>query len=284
MTDFSPLSELLPDIYQRILLPEPSVHLSAFPKLSHSLKGLRSREYTIFCGPTGTGKTAFLAHLALEVAKQGHGVYVASVETGRLDFGTRMLSAEIGQNWNIGEPVDLEKVKAFEYDHPHFNKLPVYMARYEDRVDITTLLDGIRFAIEVYKVKLAILDNLNFFMEVTTSANAIIEMDRVVHEAIIFCKKNDVHMIMVMHPKKTDHGRVESEFDIKGSSTAVQEAHNVLLWNRPLQKPDDPIFSPYRELKIAKCRRYGMNVGKSISFRGVDGVRFIEEVNYDSAI
>jgi hypothetical protein len=71
---------------------------------------------------------------------------------------------------------------------------------------------------------------------------------------------------MVMHPKKTVDSRIESEFDIKGSSTAVQEAHNVFLWNRPNKKDLETNFRhpSDRELKIAKMRRRGKYVGKTI--------------------
>jgi len=88
-----------------------------------------------------------------------------------------------------------------------------------------------------------------------------------------------------MHPKKTDHGRVESEFDIKGSSTAVQEAHNVWLFNRPSKaviEEDPEKFKQFREIKIAKCRRYGRFVGDFVSFKCIDGVDFVEE-EYDES-
>ena len=103
-------------------------------------------------------------------------------------------------------------------------------------------------------------------------------MDRVIHELIIFCKHVEVHVIMVMHPKKTETGRVESEFDVKGSSTSVQEAQNVLLFNKP---SDDMVKNGLatwrdREIKIAKMRRKGSAVGSKLLLTGVDGVLYKE--------
>ena len=114
-------------------------------------------------------------------------------------------------------------------------------------------------------------------MEVTRSTEVVLEMDRIIHDLIILCKQIDIHIVMIMHPKKTDHGRVESEFDIKGSSTAVQEAHNVFLLNRPtfqqIQNENRCAFD--RDLKIAKMRRNGLYVGKSVVFNS-QGTRYLD--------
>jgi hypothetical protein len=94
----------------------------------------------------------------------------------------------------------------------------------------------------------------------------------------MFCKRIDMHVIMVMHPKKTDNGRVESEFDIKGSSTAVQEAHNVFLFNRPSLEDQKIGFDRqnHRELKIAKMRRRGKYVGRRLMFKN-NNTAYIEQ-------
>lgn len=180
-------------------------------------------------------------------------------------------------------------------DHHAMVNAPMYFARYDNRVPDKQLLGEIKHAVENHGVKIAVLDNLNFFMEVKRASDQILEMDRVIHEAIIFCKQVDVHLIVVMHPKKTESRRVESEFDIKGSSTAVQEAHNVLLFNRPSKEwiekrvegfPEDEQVTEvhrqmrFRELKIAKCRRRGIATLRTVWFDCIDGVTY-EEADSD---
>lgn len=278
MSNFQKASDFHLQSAEMLLKPVPSLNFTGFPKFNECLKGMRSREFTILCGATGAGKTTFLAAMAVDLIKQNVPIYVASVETGPLDFYVRMMSCVARQNWNLGEALDPLKFTQFHVNNPWFQNMPLYLSRYEDRVSNEVLLGDIKKAVIDHGVKIAMLDNLNFFMEVTSNQNQIIEMDRVVHDAIIFCKHHDVHLIMVMHPKKTDHGRVENEFEIKGSSTAVQEAHNVWLLNRP--KDINEYTYEYRDLKIVKCRRYGKHVGKEVTFRGIDGVYFIEE-DYD---
>lgn len=277
--DHGPLREYILDAYQRLLKPTPSVRFKSFPILDKCLGGLRPREYTILCGSTGSGKTSLLAALSVDLVMNGVPVYVASVETGPVDFINRMMSCLVKENWNLGDELPLWKIEDFQQRFPNFENVPLYLSRYEDRVSNRKLLGDIENAVQQHGVKIAILDNLNFFMEVTKSADTILEMDRVVHDAIIFCKQIDVHLIVVMHPRKTENSRVENEFDIKGSSTACQEAHNILLWNRP-PKPiveQDPIkYRNFREIKIAKCRRIGRYVGQIVTFYSDDGVSFIE--------
>ena len=275
------LDLLVPDAYEEMLMPLRGAETGVWAKLDSLLGGWRPREYTILCGPTGAGKTAWLAALADKLVGNGVPTYVASVETGPVDFVKRMMSARAKRNWNRGNAVPLDQIQAFQSKEPGYSRQPLYLSLYEDRIPNKELLDDIKFAVEEHGVKVAILDNLNFFMEVSRSSDTIIEMDRVVHDMIIFCKKVDVHIICVMHPKKTDHGQVLSEFDIKGSSTAVQESHNVLLYNKlskdELEADVTGRLRNYRFLTIAKCRRRGDAVGSTISYRGIEGVDFIEE-------
>jgi hypothetical protein len=77
-----------------------------------------------------------------------------------------------------------------------------------------------------------------------------------------------MHIILIVHPRKTDGGRVESEFDIKGSSTAVQECSNVALYNRPKNEDLESRARAFtdRELVFRKIRKRGMNVGRPVWF------------------
>lgn len=271
--------------YKGLLSPPERVSTPWWPKFNELTGGLRPNEYTILCGSTGAGKTAFVSSLVERAATAGAGCYVASVETGPIDFFRRLVSARAKKNWNQGDVVPLEQVQNFAARNGSFPELPIYIATYEDRVDNRKMMTQVKHSIDNEGVKLVILDNLNFFMEVTTQSNQVVEMDRVVHDWIIFSKQNKAHVVMIMHPKKTETGRVLSEFDIKGSSTAVQEAHNVFLFNRPAKEGHEKIRESgqdpgvVRELTIAKCRRIGRGVGKTILFKSED-----EGASYDEYI
>lgn len=266
-----PIREIWPEAYTELLKPYPSFKLNLWPKFTEVTGGFRTREFSILCGATGTGKTTLLANISANLLLQQVKHYVASVETGHCDFTKRVTSALLREDINTGEPVELKKLQGIYRDYSNvLDSEALMLGLFDNRISCEELLHELEEA-HAQGCKIAMLDNLNFFLEITSAQNERVEMDRVVHEIIMFCKRIDMHVIMVMHPKKTDHGRVESEFDIKGSSTAVQEAHNVFLFNRPSE--EDQSFYPshtFRELKIAKLRRRGKYVGRRLMFRNVN--------------
>jgi archaellum biogenesis ATPase FlaH len=275
-----PLSESYLGSLQELVEPYPSVRLPEWATFDELVGGFRPREFSILCGATGSGKTTLLANLSALLLKQRVKHFVMSVETGHTDFVKRVMSVFCGRDLNTGEPVPLEVLKTFDKEHGKFFRgKDAHLALYDNRVSVERLKQELIHHATVKNCKVAFIDNLNFFMEVVSPERAVAEMDRVIHELIILCKQIDMHVIMVMHPKKTDGGRVESEFDIKGSSTAVQESHNVFLWNRP--HPDDikGNVAGYgdREIKFAKMRRRGKHVGSRLLVSCVDGVKYVEK-------
>lgn len=272
-------AELYGQAMEELALPVPSVKLREFPNFDHITNGFRPREFSILCGATGVGKTCLLSNFSAALIKHNEPHFVASVETGATDFIKRIISVMDKRNVNQGNPIPLETLKRIHVDHGgKLQNSSLYLSLYDNRFPVETLLADIAWHVKNKGCKIAMVDNLNFFMEVTSASNQLIEMDRVIHEIIIFCKNIDVHVIMVMHPKKTDHARVESEFDIKGSSTAVQEAHNIFLLNRPHPKLlEDEVAGPNdREIKIQKMRRLGQYVGRRLIFKCDDGTTYSE--------
>ena len=266
-----------------LLCPMPATHLTTFPRLDEISGGFRPKEFSIFCGSTGAGKTTFMANLSADLLMQDVPHYVASVETGRTDFMKRVMSCLAQEDWNTGDMVALDKLQAFSKKYGEkMNTGKLHLSIYEERFSVETLMADIAYMVKHHGIKIAVIDNLNFFLDVTSVENQIIEMDRVIHTLIEFTKKIPTHIIMIMHPRKTENTRVLSEFDIKGSSTAVQEAYNIFLWNRLEQEKIDQDSSNKwrRELIIRKLRRKGRAIGAKIIFNTKNGVKYDEESAY----
>lgn len=262
-----------------LLAPYPSTPVDDSPLFSNLIGGFRPNEFSILCGATGTGKTTLIANWSASWLKQGVSHFVASVETGRTDFVKRVMSSMVDEDWNTGDPVSLKKVQAFSAQYGALLKSgKLHLSLYEDRFSVETLMADIAWMVKHHGIKIAMIDNLNFFMEVRSDSHAVAEMDRVVHSLVAFSKQVKVHIVMIMHPKKTETARVESEFDIKGSSTAVQEAYNIFLFNRPdpklVESGDLSKFD--RELKIAKLRRRGKSHGARLVYSTTNGVKYNE--------
>lgn len=243
----------------------PSVEIFGWDFFNMATGGLRLNEFSILCGPTGAGKTSLLANLAVKLLMGKCGAFVASVEIGSNDFMKKMISIIMERDLesiNDASDIDATCKQILSSTNSVFSN-------YDSRVNHLQLMCDIYHAHKTKGVQVALIDNLNFLMDVAESKNQVIEMDRAIHEFVVFCKKVPIHVIMVMHPKKTENGRVESEFDIKGSSTAVQEASNVFLFNRVKDEASVPMTSMAawcREIKFAKVRKRGKSVGSRVIF------------------
>lgn len=288
MTEFRPnyvnLKDCFMEVIEELTNPPVGISLRGLRSLNTLMGGIREKEFTILCGATGTGKTTLLSNISTDLLLQGIPHYVASVETGYKDFVKRILSILAEENMNMGNKVAEEKIyRVFDKYKEYIKESQAYFSLYENRIPVETLLGELKYMITHHGIKIAMLDNLNFFLEITCASDSIVEMDRVIHEFILFCKQNPIHIIMVMHPKKTENGRVESEFDIKGSSTAVQEAHNVLLFNRPTkQSIEANLATKYdREIMLAKSRTWGHEVGKRFLLIGKHGIKYEDGKVYE---
>jgi len=257
--------------------PFPSAKLYNWTKFNWLTGGFRLGEYSILCGGTGVGKTTLLANIAVQLVMAGHRLFVAPVETGDSDFVKRMISVVHGFDVNTGDSVHAERLQSINSKHADFFLTDrVQLSVYDDRVDPDILMDDIWHAKQVHQCTIAITDNLNYFLEVKDERAWMIEQDRVTHRMIDFTKNAPIHWIQVMHPRKVD-GLVESENDIKGSSTSVQEAQNVLLFNPPSEEDiENDVRTPLdRVITLRKMRRRGVYTNHRLIFTS-DGTTYTE--------
>lgn len=245
-----------------------NIQFPCWGQFNRMVNGIRTHEFTILCGPTGAGKTTLLANWACLLGYAGIPLFVGAVETGRHDFLRVVAGILAGRDpykpWEPGE------LMAVQEKHPQvLNSKQHVFTCYDSRVRHRRFLADLLYAHETFGTKVALVDNLNFLLEVKSGQDQLVAMDQAVHDFVVFVKKIPMHVVMVMHPRKTEKGRVESEFDIKGSSTAVQEAANVILWNR-LANESDAAYDAHpnlcRELKFAKVRKNGRAVGARIIY------------------
>ncbi len=270
------------DALRELAKPFPSIKLSRWSLFNKLTGGFRMREFSILCGPTGTGKTTLLANFSEQLAGDGVKHFVMSIETGATDYMKRVLSVREKRDLNTGEPVPTSDLAKISTDHLEFiSRGAIEFSPYESRLSVEQLMVEISYAVQVLHCRIVFIDNLNFLLRITRAQDQVFEMDNVVHTLIEFVKTLEVHIVMVMHPKKTEHGRVISEFDIKGSSTSVQEAQNVFLFNRPTpEEIGKNSRHPWdRDLTISKMRRRGQFVGRTLMFKN-NNTHYEEEVVY----
>lgn len=255
--------------------PARGIMVTGWGKFNDLLGGFRPHEFTIFCAATGSGKTQWLATVVAKVITHGEIAFVASVETGHTDFAKRIMSVLAGKDLNTGAAVKTQDYSPAVSEHFEALDKNVIFSTHENRVDVMEMVATLRYMCEVEKVTIAVLDNLNFFLKPTGANNVIMEYDEAVHSFVMLAKEIPMHIILVMHPKKSD-GKLTSEFDIKGSSTAVQEASNVILMNR-LDEDEVPRLGNMftREFVFKKIRKRGHNINRKFYMKYV-GSAYVE--------
>ncbi len=257
------------DVFQRDLskVTPKGIIVPGWTGFNKATDGLRPHEFSILCGPTGAGKTTLLANIYALLMASGIPTFAAPVEVGGESFARAVTSIMVGCHKNA------VKGKWKELDHNQgallLSNENMVISKYQSRVNHRYLLCDLLHAYRTRGTKIALLDNLNYMLHVGKGDQINEVYDKVIHDWVVFLKHVPIHAWMVMHPKKTESMRVEHEGDIKGSSTAIQEAQNVFLFNRlkdPFKAPSgvEPFWC--REVKIAKCRENGRMWGQTIMF------------------
>lgn len=238
--------------------------------------GLRPKEFSIFCGPTGAGKSLWLANLCAKLIQSNQKVFVAPIEIGEVDFTKMVLSVLAGYDFISGEPATEEAKAKLHWTLRTYQEQitkNMIVTTYSSRVDIDEFIDLMKFVNDTHQANIMIVDNLNFMLKPARGGDQTIEMDETVHKFVQSVKVTPMHIFLVMHPRKTVDGKIVSEFDIKGSSTAVQEATNILLMNRLTQEEQEKYnLTAYdREFVFKKLRKRGKYVNQYFYMRNEDG-------------
>lgn len=262
----------LPDVFDeamdRAKNRKPGITIPGHKYLSEACHGIRENGFTIICGPSGKGKTTFLANLWIAFHAMGLPTFAAPVENGRADFMDMLVSIVAGKSRNSLSPGEWEDVRK-KYYSTFFSDRRHTFSKAESRLSHLDMLTDIYHSHITKGTKIALCDNWQFMQDFSDDRNAMARSDKALHECVVFTKHVPLHLFMVMHPNKDGMARVENEGMIKGSSTSVQEAHNIWLFN-PLAEKDDPPpmhhFDMCREIKVAKSRYNGRATGTKIVY------------------
>lgn len=263
-----PISEVYIDALRELATPYPSIPLLGYNLFNDAVGGFRMREYSILCGVTGLGKTTLIANWSRRLLLANVKHFVLSVETGDADFVKRTMGMFVGKDINRGDAVPVKVLKEYDDKYGKYFKTDnMYLSIYNTRTPHKKVIDDIAYHVFKKGCKIAFIDNLNYLLPITSDYEKTTELIRVTQAFIDFVKQVEVHVCMVMHPKKTDNGRVNNELDVKGASDAVQEAHNVFLFNPPKDTQKYGFY--HRELLFAKVRRRGEYRGRTLIYQSV---------------
>ncbi|KAK4529294.1 hypothetical protein CCYA_CCYA01G0151 [Cyanidiococcus yangmingshanensis] len=195
----------------------------ALPGLNRLLKGHRRGELSIYSGPTGIGKTTVLSQLSIDYCMQGANTLWGSFELNNVRMAKVMLSQFAG----IGPEALWER---FDEHADRFEQLPLYFLRFFGSSEVDQVIHAMEYAAYVYDVAHVVLDNLQFMTSGQGRGYERFEiMDRAMEKFRAFATDHNVHISVVIHPRKEDEDQLLKTASVFGSAKATQEADNVII-------------------------------------------------------
>lgn len=206
--------------------------IKTLPQLTKVIKGVRKGELTLVTGPTGAGKTTLLSQMSLDFAAQGVNTLWGSFEVRNTRLVKKMLQQYHGKPLvDAGTNRAIEGIDAVA---DRFNQLPLHFMTFHGGSEVDQVLDAMDFAVYCHDVEHVIIDNLQFMLSrvgrhVSSNENKFDVQDLAIDKFRRFATDKNVHVTLVVHPRKEDEGVRLGLSSISGTAKATQEADCVLI-------------------------------------------------------
>lgn len=203
----------------------PSVLLPSYTKI---LKGFRLGELTVLTGPTGSGKTTVLSQLSLDFAVQNVPTLWGSFEIKNTKLLRKMLCQYSGKT------IEADSIDTV---HKNFSSVPMYFLDFFGSTPLEQVLPILYESCEKQRIQHIIIDNLQFMLSGQDSGvgDKYDLMDKTVAALRRLANEMNVHVSLVIHPKKELDGCLLGISSFYGSTKPTQEADNVVIIQKDLQ-------------------------------------------------
>jgi twinkle protein len=231
-------SDLRPLVFDELRNRDKHEGVSAksFPGLMALLKGFRKGEMTVLTGPTGAGKTTFLSQLSLDLARGGMNTLWGSFEVQNVKLIEKMM-----RQYHAA-PLPMGDLKSLDAVADRFGQLPLMFMRFHGSSNVEEVVDAMEYCAYVHDTELVVLDNLQFMMAMGSREGGMgggkggfdrfYQMDVAVEKFRRFATEKNIHVILVVHPRKeSDQFRLGIS-SFSGTAKATQDADNVVILQR----------------------------------------------------
>ncbi|KAL7571037.1 hypothetical protein ACA910_003754 [Epithemia clementina (nom. ined.)] len=221
--------DLKESVYDTIMYPlkTSGTPIKSLPQFTKIIKGFRRGELTVLTGPTGSGKTTFLCQQSLDLAEHGVNVLWGSFEVKNTAL-LRILLQQFSK-----EPLPTDSREKLEAIGNRFSQLPISFMNFHGASDIDEVLEVMDFAAYVNDTEHFILDNLQFMISrekaMRRSFDKFDVQDLAVEKIRRFATERNVHVTLVLHPRKEAEDQKLSMASFSGTPKATQEADTVII-------------------------------------------------------
>lgn len=246
--------------------------LSGVAELDRTIGGFAAGELSVWTGKRGGGKSTLLGQLLLNAVEQGFPVCAYSGELPAWRF----------KQWVSLQAAGLEHLveRKARFSGKTFYSVPAAIQKqiddwwqgrfflYDNRFagDEDSILRLFEYAVRRYGCCVFLVDNL-------MTARLAVSSDRDFYRAqssftgrlVEFAKRNEVHVHLVAHPRKTEGGRVLEADDIGGSGDITNRADNAFSLTR-LDEKEAASREFKTVLRVLKNRQFGELVSIGLDY------------------
>lgn len=260
----------LADVEKPVILPTV---LSGIRELDRAIGGFAPGELSVWTGKRGGGKSTLLSQLLLDAVDQGHVVCAYSGELAAWRFKMWAALQAAGPK-HVTEQTDRFSGKTFHsVPPPTMNLIDDWwrgrFLLYDNRVNGAGNVDGLlrifEYAVRRHGACVFLVDNLMTANFSSVDRDFYRAQSEFVGRLEAFAVKNEVHVHLVAHPRKTDSSRALEADDIGGSGDVSNKADNVFSLTR-LDQKDVEKHGFQTVLRILKNRQHGELISIGLNF------------------
>lgn len=255
---------------------------TGFTELDKRIGGLYMSEITILSGSNSSGKSSWLNSLLLNIVQQGYKIALWSGE----------LRSDILKTWIQMVAAGLPNLRQSQYDEGRYYVPDAIGERIDDWLDGNFFLYNNGYGTKAEQilndmeillkagVKVFCLDNLMSLDVDLFDGDKNNKQKELILRIKDFAMVNQVHVIMVAHPRKVMTFLRKN--DISGTSDITNAADNVFIMHRTNEDFIHAITEFYDSTKASQLRQYGnvLSVEKNRLYGVVD---FMCGFHYDIA-
>ena len=232
------------------------------------IKGIRGKEVTAVSGKTGNGKTTWGVSLIGNLIKRDVNCLLVSPEMREEKLLLMLV------NNHFRRQATAEEIEMFVDKHKgsvHLANMYGSWTEENETGMMDLLFDIMQYSVKNSNIKFVFIDHLRLFTSCKEDQERK-EIDEFMKRCVRFAMIYDVHIMVVVQPRKLEKGqRKVTGNDLKGSVNIEQDAHNILLVHR--EEDSDLV-----EFDLEKNREFGSVGSFKLKFNKESMANY-EEIN-----
>lgn len=238
-------------------------YATGFNLLDRMIGGLIPGMLTVMTGKRAEGKSTFVGQMALNLVNDDIPVCFYSGELNASTFQSWIVTQAAGKNF-LEQYTDKFGEIRYTADQWAEQRIKAWLGKklilYDGSVsgvnaERNTIMDRFSLAHKRYGCKVFVVDNLmTARVEIDHDRDFYRAQSNFVRDLLEFAVKNDVHVVLIAHPRKNDMG--DKNDNISGSADITNLAHNVMRVAKTTEQ-EKKEYDCESIIEVTKNRQWG---------------------------